>query len=261
MPSLYDFPQIYDLFFRPDEDLWTAVTGWIDRYLDGPPRSVLDPACGPGNWLLPCAQRYGCRVAGNDIRPGSVARAQELLGETPQEFLVGDMRDLDFQSGPFDLALNFDSSIGHLPDNEAVIQHLQAVGRNLRPGGLYLLGLTILQGIADEACTIPLFESGVMQLPQGGRASVRYYSLWRSPKTNRECIRLQLSTQGVAGAPPLFQEEYELLTFDEAGLRDVLARSGGWEVRAMHSMIEDGFPVESFSPGCRAVTLALIWQG
>lgn len=257
--SLYDYPELYAALFAPDPEMWNGVRGWLGRYLDLPPRSLLDPACGPGNWLLPFAQR-GWRVAGNDRNPAMCRYAQKILSPFDAQISQGDMRELAFAASPaflpFDVAINLDASVGHLPTDADVVRHLRSVHAHLRPGGIYLLGITVLDLPRRQDKPEALFESEPVAVGEG-TVTVKYTSVWRDPALRRERIALEMHSRDVPDAPPLLHEEYDLLTFAPADLRRCLAQAGGWPLLAVHDMTVDGFPDQGFQPGCRGVTVVL----
>src|SRR5690606_18847132 len=107
------------------------------------------------NWLEPFA-REGWRVAGNDLSPHMVAGAQRALaaiarergeagegggeaGEGMGEIIWGDMRDLHFKTGPFDVAIEIAGTTGLLQEADDLLAHLTTVGEHLRVGGLFLV--------------------------------------------------------------------------------------------------------------------------
>ena len=257
--TLYDYPELYAALFAPDPEMWDGVRGWLGRYLDEPPRSILDPACGPGNWLLPFAER-GWRVGGNDRNPAMCAYAQHILSPFDAEITQGDMRELAFRSDPFDAAINLDASVGHLPDDNGVVRHLRSIHTHLRPGGIYLLGITVLDLPRRQEWPEALFESDPVAVGQG-TVTVKYTSLWRDPALRRERIALEMHSRGVPNGPPLLREQYDLLTFAPADLHRILAQAGGWHLLAIHDMTLDGFPDHGFQPGCRGVTVVLRAEG
>lgn len=254
--SFYRHPEVYAVLLEPDPDIFADADAWIGRHLDGPARRVLDPACGPGNWLVRFAER-GAAVAGNDLEPAMIAAARRRLAGRPAELTVGDMADLDFRTGPFDVAINVHSSVGHLPDDAAVVRHLRAVARHLRPGGIYLLGLVIDDGTALREEPEFLWQCPATRIPGGGMAAVRYESARRDPAARTERIRLHLLTKGVAGCPEALREEYDLRTFPAARLREILAEAGGFDVLAAHAMLVEGRPDVGLVHDAGDVTLVL----
>jgi SAM-dependent methyltransferase len=166
------------------------------------------------------------------------------------------MRELAFTSGLFDAAINLDASVGHLPTDADVIRHLRSVHAHLRPGGIYLLGITVLDLPRRQDKPEALFESEPVAVGEG-TVTVKYTSLWRDPNLRRERIALEMHSRGVPDAPPLLREEYDLLTFAPADLHRCLAQAGGWHLLAVHDMTLDDFPDHGFQPGCRGVTVVL----
>ena len=257
--SLYHHPEIYATLLYPEPDLLDSLFGWIGVYLEGPCESVMDPCCGPATWLMPFAFR-DYRVAGNDLLEGMVEESRKRLAGLDAELTVGDMRALDFESGPFDVAMNMHGSIGHLPDQEAARAHLASVRDQLRPGGLYFLGLCVFDGEELDDEVDLLYESEPTVVPSGGMASVRYESVRRDPNTSRETIRVHLLTKDVVGCPEELKEEYDLRTFHAAELQ-ALVEEVGFDLHAVHAMEEDGFPELALEADCGDVLLVLKRRG
>lgn len=253
--SLYRHPEIYATLLAPEPDVFEHVLDWIDLYLDGPFDSVMDPCCGPGTWLLPFVVRE-LHVAGNDLLPQMVAECRRRVGAAA-ELTEGDMRSLRFETGPFDVALNLHSSVGHLPDLSAVSSHLRSVRDQLRPGGLYFLGVCVYDGEHVEEDVHVLYESEPTFVPSGGMASIRYESVRRDPVRCEETIRLLLLSRDVADCPERLEEEYVLKTFHRDVLRGVVDDVGGFDLLAAHAMEEDGHPDRGLQPNCGDVTLVL----
>ena len=91
---------------------------------------VLDAGCGVGYGAQMIARAGASRVVGIDLSPEAIATASERVGEVA-EFQVGDVRDLPFDAGSFDLVVCFEV-LEHLEDPEAAITALKGV---LREGG------------------------------------------------------------------------------------------------------------------------------
>jgi ubiquinone/menaquinone biosynthesis C-methylase UbiE len=97
--------------------------------------NVLDVGCGVG--VTPCflVKRYGCRVAGVDIRPAMVERSKERArreGVADRvEFRVADAQDLPFGDNLFD-AVTTESVTAFPPDKQRAVNEYARV---TRPGG------------------------------------------------------------------------------------------------------------------------------
>jgi SAM-dependent methyltransferase len=253
--ALSKHPEVYGVLLAPGPEEVEAWWSWIFAHLEGDCGSVMDPACGPANVLLPFA-RDGLHVAGNDLEPAMVRHAREVLAPFGAEVTCGDMRSLRLRTKPFDVALNLYASIGHLEDDAGVRRHLACVARHLRPGGLYLLGLNVADGGEASEDVIPLFESSPTALPGGGMVSVRYDSVHRDPALRIETVQSLLVSQGVPGLEPVSVHEYSLRTFPVAVVGEFVA-DPAWELAAVYQMGIDGWPEVDLKADLGDATLAL----
>ena len=95
---------------------------------------VLDAGCGVGYGAEMIARAGASRVVGIDLAPEAIAAASERAGEVAA-FQVGDVRDLPFDEGSFDLVVCFEV-LEHLEDPEPAITALKGV---LREDGLLIV--------------------------------------------------------------------------------------------------------------------------
>ena len=95
---------------------------------------VLDAGCGVGYGAEMIARAGASRVVGIDLAPEVIATASERVGEVA-DFQVGDVQDLPFDEGSFDLVVCFEV-LEHLEDPEPAITALKDV---LREGGLLIV--------------------------------------------------------------------------------------------------------------------------
>jgi SAM-dependent methyltransferase len=96
--------------------------------------NVLDAGCGVGYGAEMIARAGASRVVGIDLAPEAIAAASERVGEMA-EFQVGDVQDMPFDEGSFDLVVCFEV-LEHLEDPEPAITALKDV---LREGGLLIV--------------------------------------------------------------------------------------------------------------------------
>jgi SAM-dependent methyltransferase len=132
---------------RSAEMAWTDRTGpEVDRVAkilqpQGDER-VLDMACGSGRHSLELRRR-GFAVVGADISPDliEIARRDAADESLDVDFVLSDLRDLDFEN-EFDLVLNLnDGAIGYLESDEENLRTFDVISRALRPGGRNLIQL------------------------------------------------------------------------------------------------------------------------
>jgi len=273
--GIYGHPALYGAFHQLEPELVRAALGWAKAAVRAPKgggsrrrppgtgiphvQRVYEPACGPGQWLAVFA-RMGCFVAGLDMQPAMVAAAKRAVHKAVVH--AGDMSappsellELAHEE-PFDLALNLHGSVGHLPTPETFERHLRATWLMLRPGGVYMVGVTVRSGRkASEA--MELGQYGPTQVAGGGWASLRSVSHGAPAGSPYERIQHVMMTFGVEGAGPMIAETYDLLTFPLPWLKRALKRTGPWEIVATHAMLRAGFPQVRLAQESSDVTLIL----
>lgn len=144
--ALYDWPLYYDIAFN-----WNPAgeVAMLDRAiadharLPGAACRVLEPGCGTGRLLIPLALA-GYEAVGYDHSPAMIAYARQRIADSRLadrlRVLVADMTDAAFDP-LFDAAVCPISSLSHLRDDAAIVDHFRATGRSLRVGGIYLVQL------------------------------------------------------------------------------------------------------------------------
>jgi SAM-dependent methyltransferase len=256
MQAFYSQSALYSAFFEPSEEIRGSIDRLVRRHLRRAPRRVLDPACGPGLWLEHF-QRAGAEVAGCDLEERAIALAAKRLPKRGSKVLVGDMRRPPDELGTdFDCAINLDNSVGHLADYMDVAEHLASIRRRLSPRGVYLLGLALRED-GDTIDAGVVFERGPVDVAGGGFAALRTESLGLQPTTRCERIRQIAITANVPDTPAVIAEQYDLLTFTFAMLRDVLAAAGGFEVLGCHDATDESLPEKAFRKSAGDVVLVL----
>jgi ubiquinone/menaquinone biosynthesis C-methylase UbiE len=120
--------------------------GLIEKYLKPAKGSkFLDCPCGDGRHSIPLVKKK-MNVTAVDINPEMIAFHKLMIkefGNYLPEFLVMDMRDLEFPDNSFDFVINMFLSFGFFRDdaeNEKVAQEFYRV---LKPGGKLFLHLDL----------------------------------------------------------------------------------------------------------------------
>ncbi len=118
----------------------------VDRVLEildpGPQDRILDLACGTGRHSIALARR-GFDVVGVDISSDliEIAEGEAAIREVDAEFILTDLRNLDF-SERFDRVLSLHGgAIGYFEDDAENRRAFEIVAAALRPGGAHLAQL------------------------------------------------------------------------------------------------------------------------
>ncbi len=125
------------------------VTSIFDRHGTSP-ASLVDVACGSGEFALTMAQR-GLQVTGVDQSPEMLAIARRSAQEKriAITFLEQDMRRL-LLPAPVDAATCLYDSLNYLTSDADFRQALSAIAAALRPGGLFLFDMNTIHGLATR---------------------------------------------------------------------------------------------------------------
>jgi len=139
----YERPELYDLAFS-----WRDYSKAADFIAEaarlagvGEIRGMVELGCGPGQYCREFARR-GIESIGVDCSPEMALYAQQLYDrdDLPGYVLEADMRNFDLER-PVELAVCMMATFSLLISNDDVVAHLRAVGRNLTPGGVYVIEL------------------------------------------------------------------------------------------------------------------------
>ena len=145
MPSIFDFPDVYDAVLRSplpqiEAEAQSVRKLLADRGIEG--GRLLEIACGTCTHGILLA-RQGFDVAGIDLSPNMVnaaASRAEAAGVRLDVF-HGDITDFQLNAGPFDAAIFMAETFPIITEYEAIANHFRCVRRALRPGGVYIIDI------------------------------------------------------------------------------------------------------------------------
>jgi hypothetical protein len=239
--SLYDFPELYHRLRTPEEREFNRIFELVTTYLGRLPGSVMDPACGPATWLVNFAQK-NIPVAGNDICAAMVESAQKKLGQMALEIIEGDMCDLRFEKGPFDVTLEVSGTCGLLADIENFRKFLGTIIDHTAPGGLILLTTFFAEKEAEELpCLVD--QWGPVEVTPGGRAWICYEILGTEPSRSVDFVRRTVRTSGIEECPGPLIDEYEMFTWKEDHFFEIISEFPALEFLCAVNLYEPGMPL------------------
>jgi len=242
-PHLYQRPEIYAALRAPEPSLVAAAERLLHTTLFALPTSVFDPACGPGTWLLHFA-RAGARVAGSDVSPEMVAAARHRLAAYGAEIVPGDMRAIEFATRPFDAGMEVSGGISEMPDDRSLVLLLRAAGRNLRPGGAFLM---VVSCVEPHDPNLSLYDGsiGPVEIGPGASGAVEYRVERHDRSARAITMRREVSLSGSTEHSG-FVDRYALHTCSAAEFLRVLDAAEAFELVAAE-LVETGTALDPTS--------------
>ncbi|MCC7510734.1 MAG: class I SAM-dependent methyltransferase [Planctomycetes bacterium] len=198
--NLYRFPALYDTLKAPDAEDIAAVRGLITRFVGEPRWSILDPACGPGNWLAPFAADASM-LAGNDNCPEMVEYSRANTGAL---VTLGDMYAPPIDAR-FDVVLEASGVTSIVPDVDKLGHWVRTLGGMLTPRGAVILLLNFETPVPPRL-PATLWRSRWRNVP-GGKARIHYELVEDKPGVQH--IRRSVDVRG-GDWPQRIVEDYEL---------------------------------------------------
>ena len=220
---MYHLPSYYDILNTPgtfeDINLYEQVAKRFGIRI----RRWLEPGCGSGRHLRVLARR-GYETAGFDCNTEMLDYAKKSLQQLGlfSHLFCAEMDGFidNLQNARFDIAINPHSTIRHLLDEQATCVHLNQIRDALRPGGIYVVGISLARYGEDQTETD-------LWLAARGRCHVRQEIQYTPPKRG-ERIEQVHSTLTVTSPTTTKRhvDGYRLRTYSKDQWRETLARSG-----------------------------------
>ena len=190
----YRYPHYYEIALAPGDpgrevDFFEAA---IEKFSRTRVRRVFELGAGTAPYLEEWHKR-GYAYTGLDLSPAMVdfarAKAQRLGIEA--SFILGDMRELDRNLGPFDLAYILLGSL-YVQSNREFLDHLNRIADLLPTGGLYLLDSVVWFRIFHE------YQRSWTRRKGGIVVRTRYRAELIDPvaQTYHECLTWRVNDHG-----------------------------------------------------------------
>ncbi len=116
-------------------------------------KRIFEPGCGSGRLVVEMAKR-GYDVTALDLSQPMLDYLAKQLKQKKlsAELVLGDMTSMDFKR-KFDSVFCTFNTFRHLISEDDALAHLRSVAKNLKKGGLYILGFHLIPMDADPECT------------------------------------------------------------------------------------------------------------
>lgn len=143
--DIYADPVIYDILHAAGtaEEV-SALEATAKRFAPkatAPGATWLEPACGTARHLRLLRKR-GKRVVGFDAEPAMIRYAKQTLERSVFEARLDDFLDIRPRLRA-QLAFNLINTIRHVQSDAEMLRHFDMIARALRPGGAYIVGLSL----------------------------------------------------------------------------------------------------------------------
>ncbi len=211
--TFYDLPALYDALHDPEthleaDGLWTVIKAHRPTSIE-----LLEPACGTGRYLSYFANKK-MFVTGYDTNPRALAFARRRLRGKTATVVKASMTDF-FRPNSFDAAFSLIGTFRHLLTEQEALRHLRLTALSLRPGGLYVIGLDLVD---YDDC--PPDEEGWEVIRKGRKLQHLYQTLPPSRRKRRERV-----INFVTADHRVLQDDYELRSYDAAQWRALIAKT------------------------------------
>ncbi|NLE00733.1 MAG: class I SAM-dependent methyltransferase [Fibrobacter sp.] len=183
----------------------------------------MDPACGPATWLALFSEK-GVRVAGNDICSEMIDIAVEKCGDTALELIVGDMCDLQFKKGPFEVTFELAGTCGLLGCESKFTEFLKSILEHTCSGGMILLTVFFHELELYNNFPWVVGEWGPFDVAPQGKAWLRYEVLKSDAARSIDRVRRTVRTLDVSQCSDSLVDEYDMYSWKEDAFWKMIAK-------------------------------------
>jgi len=235
----YAHPSVYDILHSPHTQGEIDLMQRCAREHGSGNGPWLEPACGTGRYLRVLAAR-GTDCTGFDLDEGMLDYARRTLARRKSggrvRLVRADMADFLAAIGRrrYAVAFNPVNTLRHLHDARAVTTHLRQIATALRPGGLYLVGISFSRYDEEEA-------SEDVWTAQRGNCAVRQVVQYLPPDRHERLetvySHLQVNrTGGRTGGREYLDSSYQLRSYDLDQWKGLIRRSPLQRVGALDDL-------------------------
>lgn len=232
LDKLYQYPEIYNALRSPTRKAVACLREIIRTHLARQPKSIMDPACGPATWLAPLAKHVEY-IAGNDISPVMISMAKQRLSNLETEIIVGDLQDLSFLTGPFEVTIELSGMLSVLGHSmiDAVLQQL---ANNTKKSGIVLLTLHFVEYKNLRQFPQVIWKSQPVRVGRTGRAVISYQVIEEDVESGLERIQRTVLTRGLYGIPPIIEDFYTISLFTPEQFQSSLSKVANLKLESVY---------------------------
>lgn len=236
MQDWYDHPQYFDMVFRDETAVEVAFFNEaFTRFSNIPVRRLLEPGCGSGRLVAEMAAR-GYQLTGLDLSQPMLDYLQRRLSRRglKADLVLGDMTSMSF-ARKFDSAFCTFNTFRHLIREDDAIGHLRSVAKNLRRGGIYLLGFHLIPMDADPEC-IERWKAS----HGGTNVSVTLKVIDFDRRKRLERLRVSIKAEKRSGKVERIRSEFPLRLYTPAQAKRLLKKvQNVFEICSIHDFDYD----------------------